>query len=75
MLNLNWKGNFRLTLVESGKDIKDFVLNDRVPEEGKETDGLLLFKNIHHLLPLELKGDGSMEERKQFDGLNAHAVS
>ena len=26
--------NDRLTLVKSGKDIKDFVLNDRVTEEG-----------------------------------------
>ena len=52
-------------MVESGKDIKDFVLNDRVPKEGKETDGLLLFKNLHHLFPLQLKRDGSATERER----------
>ena len=44
-----------LTLVEGGKDIKDPILYDRVLKEGKKTDRLVLFKNLHHLFPLELE--------------------
>ena len=50
-------------MVESGKDIEDFALNDRVPKEGQKTDGLVLFKNPHHFFPLELKRDGSVAEK------------